>query len=237
MRIVAWDLETSSLNGDYGVILCSGFKVVGKGKPWVVSIADFPEYAKNPTNDKPLVRAIYDELVQADVILTWYGTYFDLPFINTRLLYHNLPTLPANIPHIDGWKTAKWKLKLRNNRLNTVQDFLNLPTAKDAVRGPIWVKAIAGDENALRYIRTHCKKDVLVLEEAYLRLLPLITNHPHRGVAEDGKCPACASMRLQKRGTHLTQSRVYQRFQCMACGSWSKSVQCIQKNKTGVVGM
>jgi uncharacterized protein YprB with RNaseH-like and TPR domain len=230
-------LETTNLNADYGIILCSGFKVVGEGKPWILSINDYPEYKKDCTNDKRLVKDIAHEVIKADAILTWFGTYFDLPFLNTRLLFHKLPGIPSTIPHIDGWKTARYKLKLRNNRLNTVQDFLQLPTEKDAVKGPIWIKAISGDERALRYIINHCRKDIMVLEEAYERLLPLIANHPHRGVAEDGMCPVCAGRRLQKRGSHITKARIYQRFQCMGCGSWSRSVKANTVNKTGVIAM
>jgi uncharacterized protein YprB with RNaseH-like and TPR domain len=223
MNILAWDLECSGLNADYGIILCAGFKYVGQGKPKIISIQDFPRYQKNPTDDRDLCKAIYDELIKADCWLTWFGTYFDIPFINTRLLYHGLPTVPANYPHIDGWKTARNRLKLRNNRLVTVQDFLGLETEKDAVKGPIWIKAMSGDPKALRYITTHCRKDVLELEEAYLRLRSLILDHPNTGVLTgDETCPTCGSKKMQKRGFHLTRTRRYQRYQCQECGAWSK---------------
>jgi len=221
MKIVAWDLECSGLNADYGIILCAGFKTVGEGKAKVISITDFPLYEKDPTNDRELVKAIYNELLKADVWLTWFGTYFDIPFINSRLLFHGLPTLPGNYPHIDGWKTAKHRLKLRNNRLVTVQDFLGLDTEKDAVKGPVWIKAMSGHKPSLRYIIEHCRKDVKVLEEAYNRLRPLIIDHPHRDT--DGtECPVCGEGRLQKRGFHITRTRKYQRYQCQSCGVWSK---------------
>lgn len=222
MNLVAWDLECSSLNADYGVILCAGFKSIGKPGVEVISISDFPGYAKEPTNDKELCKAIAKRLMEADVWVTWYGTYFDIPFINSRLLFWKLPTLPVPFPHIDGWKTARNRLKLRNNRLNTVQDFLQLKTEKDAVKGPVWVRAIAGHRPSLQYVIDHCKKDVKVLEEAYYRLRPLIGDHPNASLLKDGKCPLCAANRLQKRGFHLTRTRKYQRLQCQECGGWTK---------------
>lgn len=223
MRLMAWDLETSSLNADYGIILCAGFKLVGEGKPTILSISDYPGYEKNPADDKQLCKDLSERLLESDAWLTWFGTYFDVPFINSRLLYHKLPTLPGNFAHVDGWKTAKNRLKLRNNRLVTVQDFLGLPTEKDAVKGPIWVKAISGNRQALKYVENHCRKDVLVLEEAYNRLRPLIIDHPNSNlVGKDGCCPVCSSPRLQRRGAHIAKTKSFQRFHCQKCGSWSK---------------
>lgn len=226
MRLLAWDLECSSLNADYGIILCVGFKYIGTGRVEVISIADFPLFERDPSNDRELCKAISKRLMESDGWVTWFGTYFDIPFINSRLLYHRLPTIPANHPHVDGWRTAKNRLKLRNNRLNTVQDFLGLSVEKDAVKGPIWVRALTGDPRALRYVINHCRKDVLVLEEAYERLRPLIVDHPNMNlIGKDGHCPTCGSKRLQARGYQVAKTRRYQRYHCQKCGAWSKQRQ------------
>jgi len=227
MRLLAWDLECSSLNADYGVILCAGFKEIGTGNVELLSVADFPLFKSDPTNDRELCKAISKRLMDSDGWVTWYGQRFDVPFLNSRLLYHRLPTLPASHPHIDGWRTAKYRLKLRNNRLVTVQDFLGLATEKDAVKGPIWIKAIAGNRPALQYVINHCKKDVLVLEEAYQRLRPLIIDHPNMNlIGKDGGCPTCGVVgKLQRRGFQVAKTRRYQRYACQSCGAWSKQRQ------------
>jgi uncharacterized protein YprB with RNaseH-like and TPR domain len=225
MQILSWDLETSSLNADYGMILCAGFKTVGKGAAKVISIDDY-EGNDIFVREKKLLKDLSAELLRSDVWLTWFGTYFDVPFVNSRLLYHRLPTLPANYPHIDGWKTARNRLKLRNNRLKTVQEFLGTATEKDAVLGPTWMKALAGDSKALKYIINHCRKDVKALEEAYMLLRPLILDHPNKGLSDGrGGCGVCGETKLQKRGFHITRTRKYQRFQCQGCGSWSRGVK------------
>jgi uncharacterized protein YprB with RNaseH-like and TPR domain len=229
MSILSWDLETSSLNADYGVILCAGFKTVGSGKPKVLSIADY-EGKTILDKEKRLLRDVSDILLSHDVWLTWFGTYFDIPFVNSRLLYHRLPTLPTNYPHVDGWKTARNRLKLRNNRLKTVQEFLGTATEKDAVLGPIWVKAISGDEKALKYVINHCFKDICALEEVYWLLRPLIVDHPNAGLIDGrGGCSVCGETKLQKRGFHITRTRKYQRFQCQNCGAWTRGTQPVAK--------
>lgn len=223
MRLISWDLETSNLDADFGTILCAGWKVIGEGKPQVISLSEYPSFKTDPTNDKALLKDFTKILLGADVWVTWFGTYFDIPFLNARLLANHLPVVPPNFPHIDGWKTARNRLKLSNNRLNTVQSFLELEDEKSAVKGPIWRRAKVGHLPSLKYIIHHCKKDVLVLEQAYYRLLPLIIDHPNSGLMKDGQCPACASDRLQKRGFHIAKTRRYQRYQCQNCGAWSRN--------------
>lgn len=227
MNLVAWDLETSNLSASFGSIICAGFKTVGEGKPVVLDISQYSGDILQA--EKKLVKDLSEVLLDADCWLTWFGTYFDIPYLNTRLLYHNLPVLPANFAHIDGWKTAKNRLKLGNNRLNTVQQFLNLDDEKTHIKGEMWILALSGNKKAMKYLVDHCYQDVLVLEQAYERLKPLIIDHPNRGLLDGrGGCGICGGEKLQKRGFHITRTRKYQRFQCQDCGSWSKGTKPIE---------
>lgn len=150
--------------------------------------------------------------------VTWYGSRFDLPMVNSKLILFGEPPLP-HIPHIDGWKISKYKLKIHSNRLASVQEFLGLPTSKTPVKGGEWLKAMAGDRTALKYIVSHCKADVNVLEEAYLKLRPLINNHPR--VGDKGTCYNCGSKQLQSRGPYVNRSQTPKvRIQCQGCGTW-----------------
>ena len=63
-------------------------------------------------------------------------------------------------------------------------------------------------------------------EELYDVVLPWIKGHPNVGLyADEAKrlCPNCGSDRVQRRGTAKTGLRRYQRYQCQACGKWSRS--------------
>ena len=229
MKVTSWDLECSNLSADFGLILCAGFKDVGVGKPEVFNILDYTKKGDLIRAEKHLLRAISKRLLESDVWLTHFGTYFDIPFVNSRLLYHDLPVLPPSYPHIDTWKIAKNRLKLRNNRLNTVQEFLRLPSEKNRIMPEQWIRALGGHAPSMDYIVTHCKLDVLVLEEAYLRLRPLILDHPNKGLIDGrGGCSVCGSNKLQKRGKHVTRTRSYQRFQCSSCGAWSKGTKPLE---------
>ncbi len=173
--------------------------------------------------EKRMLKDISARMLDSDVWLYHFGMYYDLPFINSRLLYHRLPTLPANFAAIDTWKISRNRLKLRNNRLKTVQEFLQLDDEKNAIKPEQWIRALSGQRRAMDYIVEHNRRDVLVLEQAYMRLRPLIIDHPNQGMVNGyGACGTCGEDKLQKRGFHITRTRKYQRLQCQACGSWSK---------------
>ena len=223
MNILSWDIEASNLNADFGIVLCVGFKTVEAGKPEVLNILDYRDEGGDLIRaEKRLLKDVVVRLLAADAWLTHFGTHYDINFVNTRLVYHELPTIPANYPHVDTWKVSRNRLKLRNNRLITISEFLNTHHEKNAIKPEQWLRALGGHEPSMRYIVEHCRRDVLTLEEVYLRLRPLILDHPYTGKGVNGKCGVCGDGRLQKRGFHRTRTRLLQRFQCQGCGSWSR---------------
>lgn len=231
MKILSTDIEASNLSADFGIVLCCGFLEVASGKrPRVPSILDYPG-GKLLSKEKRLLADMSDWMMEADAWLTHYGKGYDIPFINTRLLYHRLPTLPPTFPHIDTWKISRYQLKLRNNRLATISKFLKTNDEKNEIQPEQWLYALGGDRKSMAYIVEHCRRDVVVLEETYLRLRPLMADHPSFLLAmEDrGACNLCGWARLQARGYHLTRTRKYQRFQCQKCGSWSKGAKPVEK--------
>jgi DNA polymerase elongation subunit (family B) len=228
MRILAWDIEASSLTANFGIILCVGFKEVGGKKSEVFSSSDYdePDLIKA---EKLLLKDVSERLLDCDIWLTHFGTYFDILFVNTRLLFHRLPVIPPNFNHIDTWKISKNRLKLSNNRLVTIQNFLGLDNEKNAIKPMMWIRALGGHKPSMRYITDHCRRDVEVLAETYERIKPLVLDHPTRGLIDGrGGCGICDSRRLQKRGFHLTRTRRYQRYQCMKCGHWSKGTKPVE---------
>lgn len=220
-RIVFWDLETSNLNADFGYILSAAWKRLGERKIQVVTLADFPRYERNRTDDRDLARAVAAELDKADVIVSWYGLRFDQPYLNTRLLRAGLPPM-APVPHVDLWRTSRYQLALHSNRLASAAAFFGLED-KTAIKGQQWVDAAAGMPYALRYVASHNRQDIVVLEQAYLRLRPLVERHPNVGVMTDriDGCPRCGGRRIASHGWRVSGVSRTQRFKCRDCGGYS----------------
>lgn len=204
------------------MVACIGYAIDDE-KPKIITIRKSPTFKKDPTNDSYVVKQFSNVLRLADMQVHWYGRKFDFPFIQSRLLYHNLPIMPK-IPFWDGQKVAYDNLKLSSNRLASVQAFLNLPTEKTAIKPGMWLRAISGHVPSLKYIEDHCLKDVDVLRQAYKRMRALNEKqHPSMQAIKQSLrvCDSCGELKhLQKRGISVNRRGIFERLQCMDCGRW-----------------
>lgn len=210
----------------------------------------------DPTNDERLAVEAAKLLTEADIWVTWYGERFDRRYVNTRLMRHGHAPLPpmTGTQHVDGWRLAKENLRLNSNRLAVVQDFFQLPEqvskylgvtppecrhcgqakdeyAKNRIDTEYWRKAGWGDAEAIGYIEDHCRRDVLILEQAYLKLRSLHRQPPNlTAILGLEGCPHCGAPsvdpatgkpNLMLNGRRLARTGVAQRFQCKVCTGYS----------------
>jgi hypothetical protein len=95
-----------------------------------------------------------------------------------------------------------------------------------------------GDRKAWKRMEEYNKNDVVLLEKVYDKFKGWIKSHPnHNAYSTSLCCPNCASRKLNKRGFAVTTTRKYQRYQCMECGSWSKSVKSEKLQQEQVISM
>lgn len=178
MRCVAWDLECTSLSGMIGRIICGVVKDVvppeyGNGKVRVYR-GDDPKYRnrKDTADDGKLVQAIRDDLEQADIIIGHNSILFDRKFLNARLMKAGLQPLSPKFM-IDSMWAIRTHLRA-SSKLQNIQQFLGLPDEKTPISWDQWQRGAAYDGEAIDDIVDHCIQDVLVLEEAYWRIKPLV---------------------------------------------------------------
>ncbi|MEM3169713.1 MAG: ribonuclease H-like domain-containing protein [Candidatus Nitrosotenuis sp.] len=165
--ILFFDIETTNLSADYGRILCCGFKYLNK-KPFIVSQDQFSDYRRKLWDDRKVVEKIKTVLESADILVSYNGRRFDIPFINSRLLYHGFSALKKQ-RHIDLYWIIKYKYKLHRDSLKAVEDFFF--ETKQPLKTPVtpvhWNKAAAGVKTSLEYVKRHCLNDVLLLERLF----------------------------------------------------------------------
>lgn len=233
-KIVLWDIEchTFRFKADLGFMLCSGMKELGKPG---VEILRRDNITQNPLNDKRLVLAIRKRLLEADMIVTHNGKWFDLPWLNSRLVHWGYAPLP-NIPHFDTCEVSYKKMRVGNS-LKALGKFLQCKTDKTETDMNDWLLAGAGKEPAMRKIILHNKHDVLLLEEVYLKMRNFGFKHPNLASINNDpdQCPLCA-----KKGTLNQRGWIYgavnrsKRYECRkekgGCGGWSHKAY----RKTGV---
>lgn len=173
---------------------------------------------------KKMLSRIYALLEQADAVVHYNGSRFDIPTLNKEFLLGGL-TPPASFQQIDLLKTARQQFKFPSNKLDYVAKALNVGGKLVHAGHQLWVDCLAGKEEAWKQMEEYNKNDVLLLEKVYYKLLPWIKNHPNVSVYNDTphSCVVCGSTALNKRGFHYTSVAKYQRYQCKDCGAWSKS--------------
>lgn len=214
-KILVWDIESSNLAANYGFIICISYKWHGESGVKTISVADFPSFKTDPTNDFYVVREFSKVYNEADVTVAHYGQKFDLPMVNTKLIMHGLPTLSPKILR-DTWRISKDKLRLNSNRLETLISALNLKYKKTPLSGPIWVKAMSGDHKAIKYVEQHCIADVNALDEAYKKLVPLVSE------TAPAALHTCDPKLMVSNGSRVCAKKVYTRLFCKGCGGWFK---------------
>lgn len=221
-KILIWDLETTHLKGNMGWILCLSYKWAESDDVFYWRIDKEPGFGTSPKsfkNDKAGVEIMCDMLAEADAQCTHYGTRFDLRFLKTRCLAHGIP-VPPPVRMIDTWRYSRDNLALTSNRLETLSNFLKTDQVKYKLPLELWAEAQFGDKKILDAMTKYCINDVETLEKVYLKMRPLINDHPHCGLGA-GKCPACGSFKIHRKGHRRTKLFFIERLHCQNCGTWS----------------
>jgi uncharacterized protein YprB with RNaseH-like and TPR domain len=162
MRIATWDIETTHLKPNFGVVLCGAIKEYGK-EPKL--------YAKKEKgkNDKALICTLRDELEKYDILVSYFGLNFDLKFLNSKLIHYNERPIAPRF-HIDAYRTVKKIFNTSSRSLATITEYLHIP-GKSRVTPELWMEAgYDGSEKALKEIMEHNKWDVIILEEVFKRI-------------------------------------------------------------------
>lgn len=180
------------------------------------------------SNHKKMLKGIHGLLDSADAVVTYNGNKFDLPVLYKEFLLHGFnPPQPAK--KVDLLRVVRSNFRFASNKLDHVSQQLGLGRKTEHEGFELWLKCMNKDSDAWAKMEKYNIQDVVLLEKLYNRLLPWIKGHPNQNLFHDGHvCPTCASTRLQRRGTAVTTTGTYQRFQCRDCGSWSQSTKAIK---------
>lgn len=171
-----------------------------------------------------MLKRAHALLCEADVVVHYNGRSFDIPTLNKEFVTHGL-TPPAPYKQVDLLQVVKRQFRFPSNKLDYVCQQLKLGRKVKHEGHEMWIRCMARDKAAWKVMERYNRQDVRVLERLYDRLRPWITNHPNRGLYDDTPlaCPTCGSTHLQRRGESRTVHAVHARYQCVDCGSWSRS--------------
>jgi len=178
MLIGFTDGEMTNLSPKFGQLLCAGILDFDPGNKngSNLRILTLDDYKGRRWDDKGLAKRWRDALEEYDIIVTWNGRRFDVPFLNERLARWGLR--PLNSPrHEDLMYTARHHMRcmgVRDSKLKTVAQHLRLPVQKTEMLPEQWVMASGGHYPSYQYILRHCGHDVKVLNHGWYKLKHLI---------------------------------------------------------------
>lgn len=221
-----WD-QNISLNQllESSYVMCWGAKWLGNKTIYWRRF-----HGKNGRYRKDMLRAIHRMLEQADAVVHYNGTRFDIPTLNKEFLLHDMRR-PSPYKEIDLLKIARNQFKFVSNKLDYVVQALKLG-AKVKHRGhELWLGCMNNDPECWAEMESYNKHDVRILEKLYYCLLPWTKSHANYSVYHPGAitCPNCGSQSSQRRGYAMSQVGRYPRYQCKGCGSWYRGATMVGK--------
>lgn len=237
-RILVLDIETSPMtvytfglrNQNIGINqIISPSRIIAFGAKWLDEPGVF-FYSEFHDGYQEMIRQAYRLYSEADIIIHYNGTEFDLPWLHREFAKLKLPP-PKPVREIDLLKTVRKVFRMDSNKLQFASTDLGLPGKVQHEGFGLWTGCLNGDPKAWAVMMKYNCQDVRVTERLYKRIRGWIKNHPHLGVfTDDGRehCPNCQGTGLVKRGFQVTGQGLYQRYQCRSCGKWSQGVKTVQ---------
>lgn len=237
-RVYSWGLfkQNIAVNQieEAGYTLCWAAKWLDKPKVFFSSLYH--------DNREEMLFDIHALLEEADVVIHYNGSQFDIPTLNQEFLMVGLQP-PSPFQQIDLLKTVRKRFNLPSNSLNYLCRYLNVGQKTTHKGMELWTACMAGDKKAWSIMKEYNINDIKLLESAYNIIKPWVVSHPNYNLFSEENnilCPNCGSHEVQKRGVYHTKTYSYQRYHCNECGAWSRGRQTIltpEKRESVLVGV
>lgn len=198
---------------DSSYILCWAAKWYGKKEIQFSSI--------HKTTPKEMLLKVHKLLDEADAVVHYNGTKFDIPILNKEFVSYDIVP-PSPYKQIDLLRVARGRFRFASNKLDFVANSLGLGEKIRHKGFELWVECMQGNSEAWQTMKNYNIGDVKLLEKVYVKMLPWIKNHPNHGLYKDDAlvCSNCGSSSYQSRGWAMVRTLRYRRFQCNDCGTW-----------------
>lgn len=180
------------------------------------------------TDRLQMIEAAWKLVDEADVVVHFYGSEFDVPWLYREFLLNGFPP-PSPFKQIDLKKVCSKKFRFPSNKLQYISTALGLPGKEDHEGFDLWRLCMEGDDDAWARMESYNRQDVVLLEEVYEILLPWIPNHPHRWLYDGHSgCPNCGGATFQDSGFAYTKLSKFKQFRCDQCGSYFRDAKRLE---------
>lgn len=178
----------------------------------------------NNGDDKEMLKKFIHIINEADEVIGHNGDNYDIKWLRTRCIYHDIPAFP-NYSSVDTLKLSRKGFRFNSNRLDYIGRFLGVGKKVDTGGFDLWKNIVLyNDKDSMKRMIRYCKGDVLLLERVHKRL-DSYTEHRHHAAAFIGKerhhCPSCTSTKTKHSKTRVSASGALKhQLQCSDCGKY-----------------
>jgi len=212
-----WDDRPIKMVKDWE-LLSFAHKFKGRRRVHIAARSDFKNQA-----EKPLVQALWNALNSADIVVGHNARRFDIRKAYAKFIEHGLPP-PKPFEVVDTLTVARRYFAFTSNKLNDLAKILGVGGKVETGGFKLWEACEAGDKKAWKLMKRYNKRDVILLEKVYEKLLPYMTNHPQEEAPKKpGECGHCGSVRLKAQGYRYVKTGIYRRFRCLDCQEFSRT--------------
>jgi hypothetical protein len=171
-------------------------------------------------DDRRILESVWKALDIADVVVGHNVRRFDVRTLNARFFYHKMnPPLPYRT--VDTLTESQKNFKLFSYKLDYLSKLIN-NQGKLETDYELWIKCSEGDPESLDHMLAYNQGDVLLLEEAYVQLLPWISGHPNLfilGESTERCCKNCGGTGFEGAKPYITPAGRFESMRCTKCGT------------------
>ena len=203
------------------------------GKPGVMFHSDHHD------GHGEMVQKAWKLLDDAEIVVHFNGTSYDLPHLRREFLLAGLPPT-SPVREVDLLRVVKKNFRFLSNKLDHVSQQLGIGKKTSHTGMDLWIRCMEGDPKAWALMKKYNKQDVNLTEDLLEALLPWIKEVSHMGGFVDPDhltCNKCGSDDLADTGkTHSMSTLAYPILRCNHCGGVVRGVKAVGRvgNTRGV---
>jgi hypothetical protein len=174
--------------------------------------------------DGSILGNLWNLLNEANLVVAHNGATFDVKIANARFALAGLnPPMPYRV--IDTLRHTKKIFNVPSFKLDELNAFFGLDLKMEHEGMELWKRCVNWDHLALDKMLKYNKRDVVILEELYLKIRPWMKGHPNVGLyinTDEEVCTNCGNENLTWGGHYFTPAGKFRSFRC-ECGAIGRS--------------
>ena len=121
---IVFDIETTGFHRVYTSVYLIGYIKKFEDGYYLVQ-----HFAETPKEEPQIIMDFFNSLSQIDLLISFNGDAFDIPYLNARAEYYGIPSPLKDIESFDIYRKIKASnhiLNLQNYKLKTIEEYLGI---------------------------------------------------------------------------------------------------------------